>query len=101
MPVHDVPGDAQVLTGLADRTALELGIHGDRGVRYVSALLDNDLLRTVDVEHVLDELRGNPNRWHFIEVMNCPGGCVNGGGQPVQGTGTGWLKPLFPLPVSL
>ena len=53
------------------------------------------------LEHVLDELRGNPNRWHFIEVMNCPGGCVNGGGQPVQGTGTGWLKPLFPLPVSL
>lgn len=53
------------------------------------------------LEHVLNELRGNPDRWHFIEVMNCPGGCVNGGGQPVQGTGTGWLKPLFPLPVSL
>ena len=39
VPVHDVPGNAQVLTGLADRTALELGIHGDRGVRDVSALL--------------------------------------------------------------
>ena len=53
------------------------------------------------LKYVLDQLRGNPNRWHFVEVMNCPGGCVNGGGQPVQGTGTGWLNPLFPLPMSI
>lgn len=49
------------------------------------------------LKDVLNEIRSNPNRWHFIEVMNCPGGCVNGGGQPVQPTGTAWLKPLFPL----
>ena len=53
------------------------------------------------LEHVLDELRGNPNRWHFIEVMNCPGGCVNGGGQPLQGAGSSWLAPTTPLPVKL
>ncbi|MBO5658418.1 MAG: 4Fe-4S binding protein [Duodenibacillus sp.] len=46
---------------------------------------------------VLDEVRSNPGRWHFIEVMNCPGGCVNGGGQPVHNVGAAWLKPLFPL----
>jgi ferredoxin hydrogenase large subunit len=46
---------------------------------------------------VLDEVRSNPGRWHFIEVMNCPGGCVNGGGQPVHNEGTAWLKPLFPV----
>ena len=22
--------------------------------------------------------------WTFVEVMCCPGGCVNGGGQPIQ-----------------
>jgi NADP-reducing hydrogenase subunit HndD len=22
--------------------------------------------------------------YHFIEIMGCPGGCVNGGGQPQQ-----------------
>lgn len=27
---------------------------------------------------------GNPNGWTFIEIMGCPGGCVNGGGQPLQ-----------------
>ena len=53
------------------------------------------------LKYVLDTLRGDPNRWHFIEVMNCPGGCVNGGGQPVRTDGTGWLNPLFPLPVEI
>lgn len=27
-------------------------------------------------------LSGNPNKYHFIEVMACVGGCINGGGQP-------------------
>jgi len=22
--------------------------------------------------------------WHFVEIMCCPGGCVTGGGQPIQ-----------------
>ena len=27
---------------------------------------------------------GNPNGWTFVEIMGCHGGCVNGGGQPIQ-----------------
>jgi len=26
----------------------------------------------------------NGEEYHFIEIMACPGGCVNGGGQPIQ-----------------
>jgi NADP-reducing hydrogenase subunit HndD len=34
---------------------------------------------------VMDKLKaGNPDGWGFIEIMCCPGGCVNGGGQPIQ-----------------
>ena len=34
---------------------------------------------------VMDQLKaGNPAGWTFIEIMGCPGGCVNGGGQPIQ-----------------
>ena len=34
---------------------------------------------------VMDKLAaGNPDGWTFIEIMGCPGGCVNGGGQPYQ-----------------
>ena len=33
---------------------------------------------------VLDMVRQDPNRFQAIEIMACPGGCINGGGQPVQ-----------------
>ncbi|MBQ5901252.1 MAG: iron hydrogenase small subunit, partial [Clostridia bacterium] len=34
---------------------------------------------------VMEKLKaGNPDGWTFIEIMGCPGGCVNGGGQPIQ-----------------
>ena len=36
-------------------------------------------------KYVMDQLKnGNPQGWGFIEIMGCPGGCVNGGGQPIQ-----------------
>jgi len=34
---------------------------------------------------LLEEVRKDPNKYHFIEVMGCPGGCVGGGGQPYVG----------------
>ncbi|MCR5768886.1 MAG: iron hydrogenase small subunit, partial [Lachnospiraceae bacterium] len=31
---------------------------------------------------VLDMVKSGEKKYHFIEIMACPGGCVNGGGQP-------------------
>ncbi|VFU18954.1 Hydrogenase, Fe-only [anaerobic digester metagenome] len=31
---------------------------------------------------VLDAVRDGKAPWHFVEFMNCPGGCIAGGGQP-------------------
>lgn len=33
---------------------------------------------------VLDKVKNGEADYHFIEIMCCPGGCVNGGGQPIQ-----------------
>ena len=33
---------------------------------------------------LLDQVRAGRKDLHFIEVMTCPGGCINGGGQPLQ-----------------
>lgn len=33
---------------------------------------------------LLDKIRNGESDYQFIEVMCCPGGCVNGGGQPIQ-----------------
>ncbi len=34
---------------------------------------------------VLEALRSGEKKYDFVEVMACPGGCINGGGQPIQG----------------
>ena len=31
---------------------------------------------------LLDEIRAGTSKYHFIEIMGCPSGCINGGGQP-------------------
>lgn len=36
------------------------------------------------VEPVIRDVLNGNSAYHFIEVMNCPGGCVNGGGQPIR-----------------
>ncbi|MEG0750653.1 MAG: NADH-dependent [FeFe] hydrogenase, group A6 [Oscillospiraceae bacterium] len=32
---------------------------------------------------LLDRIKSGEANYHFVEVMACPGGCVNGGGQPI------------------
>ena len=48
----------------------------DVKVAVVSGLSNADAL--------LQKVRSGEADYHFIEVMCCPGGCVNGGGQPIQ-----------------
>ena len=31
---------------------------------------------------LLDQIREGKSKYTFIEIMGCPGGCINGGGQP-------------------
>lgn len=31
-----------------------------------------------------EEIKNGKSPYHFIEIMSCPGGCVNGGGQPIK-----------------
>ena len=39
----------------------------------------------LDAAHkVLTAVENGEKTYHFIEIMCCPGGCVNGGGQPIQ-----------------
>ena len=38
----------------------------------------------VNARKVLDMVKSGEKDYTFIEIMGCPGGCVNGGGQPIQ-----------------
>ena len=43
---------------------------------------------TANAGKLLDKIKNGEAEYHFIEVMACPGGCVNGGGQPIHGAYT-------------
>ena len=67
---HDVRG----LTGVKDATVKI----GDIEVRVAVAH------STGKATELLEKIKkGEAPQYTFIEVMGCPGGCVNGGGQPI------------------
>ncbi len=37
-----------------------------------------------NAKKVLDAVKSGEEEFHFIEIMACPGGCINGGGQPLH-----------------
>ncbi|RJP28030.1 MAG: 4Fe-4S dicluster domain-containing protein [Candidatus Omnitrophota bacterium] len=63
-------------------------IRGFKGIKEGKLVMDGNEIR-VAVAHglgnacdLLDIVRKEPGRYHFIEIMGCPGGCIGGGGQP-------------------
>jgi iron-only hydrogenase group A len=48
------------------------------GEREVGAVVVSGLR---EARRLLEQIRGGRRDLHFIEVMTCPGGCINGGGQ--------------------
>lgn len=64
------------LRGFAGSKELRVKIGGlELGAAVVSGL--------GNARKLLDEIRAGRKDLHFIEVMTCPGGCINGGGQPI------------------
>ena len=35
-----------------------------------------------NARNLLEKIKNKEVEYHFVEVMNCPGGCISGGGQP-------------------
>ena len=79
------------LTG-KDNTDIEFhGVRGTMGLKQASVEIAGQTLKVAvasgaaAAKVVMDRVKsGNPDGWTFIEIMGCPGGCVNGGGQPIQ-----------------
>jgi iron-only hydrogenase group A len=70
---------------------LELeAVRGKEGVKEASVSINglNVNIAVVNgignVKKVLDDVQNGTSKYHFIEVMTCPGGCINGGGQPIH-----------------
>lgn len=39
---------------------------------------------TKNAKVLMDQVKNGTSEYLFIEIMGCPGGCINGGGQPIQ-----------------
>jgi NADH-quinone oxidoreductase subunit G/NADP-reducing hydrogenase subunit HndD len=69
--------DIQPLRGLDGAKELKANIGGvEVGAAVVSGL--------GNARALLEQIRAGRKDLHFIEVMTCPGGCINGGGQPLH-----------------
>ena len=69
-------------------------VRGFEGVKEAAIDMDGTVVK-VAVAHgmknakpLLDDIRAGKSPYAFIEIMGCPGGCINGGGQP-------FVKPCF------
>lgn len=67
-----------------------MDVRGTEGIKEASYKVgDLDVKVAVvsglaNARKLLEDIRAGKANYHFIEVMACPGGCVNGGGQPIQ-----------------
>ena len=63
-------------------------VRGLKNVKEASILIDGEEVNVLvvhkikELSKVLEKLKEREKTYHFIEVMNCEGGCVGGGGQP-------------------
>ncbi len=62
-------------------------VRGQRGLKEAKVTIGDQTIY-VAVAHsmtiakpLLDEIRAGTSKYQFIEIMGCPGGCINGGGQ--------------------
>ncbi len=77
------------LTGENDDSPIEFtdvrGVEGIKEASYDVAGLNVKVAIASGLSNaktLLDKVKSGEADYHFIEIMGCPGGCVNGGGQP-------------------
>ena len=69
-------------------------VRGLQGVREAELNINGTVLKVAmasgmrNGKVLLDQIKEGKSQYAFIEIMGCPGGCINGGGQP-------YVKPLF------
>ncbi|MCR5543188.1 MAG: [FeFe] hydrogenase, group A, partial [Eubacterium sp.] len=60
----------------------------DAGIREASVDINGTTVNVAiasgmkSAKVLLDQIRAGESKYQFIEIMGCPGGCINGGGQP-------------------
>ena len=78
---------------LTGKDNLDIDFHAVRGTEAIKEATVN--INGLDIKvavasggnaanEIMKKIKSGEADWTFVEIMGCPGGCVNGGGQPIQ-----------------
>lgn len=65
-------------------------VRGTEGIKEASYDINGTVVKVAvasglaNARKIMEKVRAGEADYHFIEIMSCPGGCVNGGGQPIK-----------------
>lgn len=76
-------------------------VRGSKGIKEASYKVGDLEVKVAvasglsNAKELLEQVKAGKADYHFIEIMGCPGGCVNGGGQPQQ---PGYMRNFVDIP---
>ena len=79
-----------LLTGKDPEQVEITSVRGEDGIKIAELEVAGLKIRAAvahglgNARKLLEKVRSGEEFFHFIEIMACPGGCVTGGGQPIQ-----------------
>ena len=78
------------LTGKSNDAVEFHEVRGTKGLKEATYTINGLEIKVAvasgiaNANYVMDQIKAGTAPWTFVEIMCCPGGCVTGGGQPVQ-----------------
>ena len=78
------------LTGKSNESVEFHEVRGTKGLKEATYTINGMEIKVAvasgiaNANYVMDQIKAGTAPWTFVEIMCCPGGCVNGGGQPIQ-----------------
>ena len=78
------------LTGKSNDAVEFHEVRGTKGLKEATYTINGVEIKVAvasgiaNANYVMDQIKAGTAPWTFVEIMCCPGGCVTGGGQPVQ-----------------
>ena len=85
---------AEVVTGEKLANIDFKSVRGTKGIKEASVTLNGKQINICvasglsNARKIMEDIKAGKSKYHFIEIMACPGGCVNGGGQPIVDSAT-------------
>ena len=81
---------SEIVTGKEAKSLDFKEVRGTKGIKEAAYDIGGTKVKVAvasglaNARKLMEEVRAGKADYHFIEIMSCPGGCVNGGGQPIN-----------------